>query len=64
MAFLKPDVEILAFFENQKNARQNLAFFHRERLASGKTLSEIHIRHKSLLTRVSVKNIAKILLLP
>jgi len=51
-----------------KKARQNLAFFQLERLGSGKTLHELHIHHKSLLTRVydhaGAQNIAKILLLP
>jgi len=60
LAFLKPEFEIMAsfehlwFFGNQK-ARQNSAFsgfFQSKRLSSGKTLSELHIHYKSLLTRV------------
>jgi len=60
-AFLKPDFKIVAFFNTfvfvckSKKARQNLAFpgiFQSERLGSGKTLSELHIRCKSLLKRV------------
>jgi len=57
LAFLKPDFEILAFFEHlsfgfvgrSKKARQNLAFFQSERLGSGKTLPKLHIQYKSLL---------------
>jgi len=56
--FFKPDFEILAFFERLrlfleiKKARQNLSFFQFERLGSGKTLSNLHIYYKYLLTRV------------
>ena len=35
-----------------KNTSQNLAFFQSERLGSGKTLSELHIYYKFLLTGV------------
>jgi len=58
---LKPDFEILAFFERlwlfwkSKKARKNLAFsgfLSVGRLGSGKTLSELHIHYKSLLKRV------------
>jgi len=61
LAFLKPDFEILAFFEHLwlflqiKKARQNLAFsgiFQAARLGSGKTLSDLRIHNKSLLKRV------------
>jgi len=45
----------LAFFGNQKKPDKIchfLAFFQSKRLSSGKTLSELHIHHKYLLTRV------------
>jgi len=45
----------LAFFGNKKKPDKIclfLAFFQSKRLSSGKTLSELHIHHKSLLTRV------------
>jgi len=44
----------LALFGN-KNIRKIwlfLAYFHADRLGSGKTLSELHIHYKSLATRV------------
>jgi len=54
--FFKPNFEILAFFDARGffYFSQNLAvsFFQSERLSSGKTLSELHIHYKSLLTRV------------
>jgi len=55
LAFLKPNFEIqaflthLAFFENQKYI---FHFFQSERFCSGKTLSELHIHYKYLLTGV------------
>jgi len=60
LAFLKPDFEILAslthlaFFENQKTPETSgfFDFFQSERLGPGKTLSELHIHYKSLLTKV------------
>jgi len=58
LAFFKPYLKILAFFKRLwlfleiKKARQNLAFFSPKRLGSGKTLSELHIHHKSLLKRL------------
>ena len=51
LTFLKTDFEILAFFENQKQPDKS-GFFQSERLDSDKTLSELHIHYKSLLTRV------------
>jgi len=55
---LKPDVEILAFFERlwlfmeiQKSQKKS-GFFQSEKLGSGKTLSKLHIHYKSLLKRV------------
>ena len=57
LAFLKPDFAILSFlthlaFLKIKKSRENLDFFQSEKLDSGKTLSELHIHYKSLLTRV------------
>jgi len=49
LAFLKPDFEILAFFEHLwlfleiKKSQAKSGFFQSERLGSGKTLSELHI---------------------
>ena len=49
LAFLKPDFEILAFFEHLwifleiKKSLTKSGFFQSERLGSGKTLSELHI---------------------
>jgi len=57
LAFLKPDLEILdifnalGFFLNQRSQTKS-EFFQSEKLDSGKTLSELHIHCKSLLTRV------------
>jgi len=44
----------LEFFENRKSQTTSGFFwlFQSERLGSGKTLSELHIHYKSLLTRV------------
>jgi len=58
--FLKPDFEILAFFEHfwlflEIKVRKIwlfLAYFQSDRLGSGITLSELHIHYKSLATRV------------
>jgi len=62
LAFLKPDFEIqafltrLPFYENQNYQSKSgflfFIFFQSERLGSGKTLSELHIHYKSLLTGV------------
>jgi len=56
--FLKPDVEILAFFERlwlfmeiQKSQKKS-GLFQSEKLGSGKTLSKLHIHYKSFLKRV------------
>jgi len=63
----------LAFFRNQKKPEKIwlfLAFFEPERRVSGRTLSELHIHYKSLLTRVydragcTSTEFCKILLLP
>jgi len=52
--FLKPDFEILAFLEIKKPRKiwLFLAYFQSDRLSSDKTLSELHIHYKSLVTRV------------
>jgi len=57
LGFLKPDFEILPFFEHlwlfgNKKSQTKSGFFQSERLGFGKTLSEMHIRYRSLLTRV------------
>jgi len=54
LAFLKQDFEIVAFlntfgyFLEINKSRTKSGFFRLERLGSGKTLSELHIRYKSL----------------
>jgi len=66
--FLKPDFDWNS--ENQKSQILPGFLFSRKGLGSGKTLSQLHIHYKSLLTRVysmvmqDAKNIAKLLLLP
>ena len=67
LAFLKPDLEILAVFWTPLAFFGNLAYCQSDRLGSGKTLSCIFITN--LLPRGSItmqgrQNIAKILLLP
>jgi len=61
LAFLKPDFEILAFYEHlwlffeirkPRKIWLFLAYFQSDKLGSGKTLSELHIHCKSLATRV------------
>ena len=61
LAFSKPDFEVLAFlntfgfFWKYKKTEKSdffLAYFQSDRLGSGKTLSELHVRHKSLATNV------------
>jgi len=66
--FFKPDFDWNS--ENQKSQILPGFLFSRKGLGSGKTLSQLHIHYKSLLTRVysmvmqDAKNIAKLLLLP
>jgi len=60
LAFLMPDFENLffltplAFWEIKKPEKSGffLAYFQSDRLGSGKTLSELHIHDKSLVTKV------------
>ena len=51
LAFLKPDLEILAFFERLwlfleiKQSQTKSGFFQSEKLGSGKILLELHIHY-------------------